>query len=73
MEDSEPSSSSSSGSGVWEKSENSKWIVVAEASHKIPRRARVRPEGSVDPSLGIHKFISKFEVSSGQFIISNKY
>ena len=53
---------SAPGSGVWEKSENSKWMVVAETSHKIPRRKRTRPEGSVDPSLGIHNFISNFEV-----------
>ena len=53
---------SSPGSGVWEKSANSKWITVAEKSHKIPRRARIRSEGSVDPSLGIHSFVNSFEL-----------
>lgn len=54
-------SSSGSGSGVWEKSENSKWIVVAETKHRIPRKARVRTVASVDPSLGIREFITSFE------------
>ena len=53
---------SASGSGVWEKSENSRWVVVRETKHKIPRRSRQRSVGSVDPSLGIHKFVTKFEV-----------
>ena len=53
---------STSGSGVWEKSENSRWVVVRETKHKIPRRSRQRSVGSVDPSLGIHKFVTKFEV-----------
>lgn len=54
--------SSRSGSGVWEKSENSRWIVVAETSHKLPRRTRFQASGSVDPSLGIHKYLNKFEI-----------
>ena len=53
---------SHSGSGVWEKSGNSKWVVVAETSHKIPRRTRTRTEGSVDPSLAIHNYINSFEI-----------
>ena len=53
---------SHSGSGVWEKSGNSRWVVVAETSHKIPRRTRTRTEGSVDPSLAIHNYINSFEI-----------
>ena len=49
------------GSGVWEKSDNSRWIVVAEGSQKIPR-TRQASEGSVDPGLSIQTFISSFEV-----------
>ena len=49
------------GSGVWEKSDNSRWIVVAEGSQKIPR-TRLASEGSVDPGLSIQTFISSFEV-----------
>ena len=59
--DGDSSSSPGSGSGVWEKSENSKWIVVAETKHRIPRKARVRTVASVDPSLGIREFITSFE------------
>ena len=59
-------SSSGSGSGVWEKSENSKWIVVAETKHRIPRKARVRTVASVDPSLGIREFITSFEPEEPQ-------
>jgi len=54
--------SSHSGSGVWEKSGNSRWVVVAETSHKLPRRTRMQSVGSVDPSLGIHKYLNKFEI-----------
>ena len=61
MESDRDPSSPGSGSGVWEKSENSKWIVVAETKHRIPRRARVRTVASVDPSLGIREFITSFE------------
>ena len=49
------------GSGVWEKSDNSRWMVVAEGSQKIPR-TRQASEGSVDPGLSIQTFISSFEV-----------
>ena len=49
------------GSGVWEKSDNSRWISVAEGSHKLPR-TRLASEGSVDPGLSIQTFISSFEV-----------
>ena len=49
------------GSGVWEKSDNSRWFVVAEGSQKLPR-SRLVSEGSVDPGLSIQTFISSFEV-----------
>ena len=56
------------GSGVWEKSDSSsRWIVVAEGSHKIPRsRLRASSEGSVDPGLSIQTFITSFEVELPQ-------
>ena len=64
-------SSSGSGSGVWEKSENSKWIVVAETKHRIPRKARVRTVASVDPSLGIREFITSFEPEEPPSAVNN--
>jgi len=55
------------GSGVWEKSENKRWIVVVDSSlHRIPGRNRTRSEGSLDPSLSIHSFVSNFEVEELQ-------
>ena len=53
--------SSVSGSGVWERSDNSRWMVVAEGRHRIPRSSRAS-EGSVDPGLSIQNYITNFEV-----------
>ena len=69
--DGDSSSSPGSGSGVWEKSENSKWIVVAETKHRIPRKARVRTVASVDPSLGIREFITSFEPEEPEVNVNN--
>jgi hypothetical protein len=62
----EESTSTTPGSGVWEKSENKRWVVVMDTNHRIPSRNRTRSEGSLDPSLSIHSFVSRFEVEEQQ-------
>ena len=62
----EECTSSTPGSGVWEKSENRRWVVVMDTNHRIPSRNRSRSEGSLDPSLSIHSFVSRFEVEKQQ-------
>ena len=51
-----------SGSGVWERSENRRWVVVRNTNHMIPSRTRARSEGSLDPCLSIQRFINNFDV-----------
>jgi len=54
------------GSGIWEKSENKRWVVVDTSLHRIPRRNRMTSEGSLDPSLSITSFVTNFEVEEQQ-------
>lgn len=63
----EQSSHNIPGSGVWEKFENRRWVVVMDTDHhRIPSRNRTRSEGSLDPSLSIQSFVSNFEVEEQQ-------
>eukprot|EP00092_Neocalanus_flemingeri_P029865 GFUD01032430.1.p1 GENE.GFUD01032430.1~~GFUD01032430.1.p1 ORF type:complete len:240 (+),score=62.59 GFUD01032430.1:58-720(+) len=48
-------------SGVWERSENRRWLVVMNSNHRIPSRTRARSEGSLDPCLSIQSFINNFD------------
>ena len=50
-----------SSSGVWEKSENKKWVVVRCTHHRIPCRSKSKSENTLDPSLSIHSYIRNFE------------
>ena len=54
------------GSGVWERSENRRWVVVMNTNHRIPSMTRARSEGSLDPSLSIQRFVTNFEVEEQQ-------
>ena len=55
------------GSGVWERAENRRWMVVRGGRHRIPGRAHCRSEGSgVDPSLGISSYLAAFELEVAQ-------
>ena len=66
IQDEKECTSTTPGSGVWEKSENRRWVVVMDTNHRIPSRNRTRSEGSLDPSLSIHSFVSRFEVEEQQ-------
>ena len=48
-----------SGSGIWERSENSRWIVVNNPI--IPMIDRVANEYSLNPDLGITQYLHNFE------------
>ena len=63
-----------SGSGIWERSENSRWIVVNNPI--IPMIDRVANEYSLNPDLGIMQYLHNFEAepelrSENARIVSN--
>lgn len=48
-----------SGSGVWERTENRRWIAVHQ--HRIPNRKRSISESSLVTDLGTGQFVNRFE------------
>ena len=66
IQDEKECTSTTPGSGVWEKSENRRWVVVMDTNHRIPSRNWTGTEVSLDPSLSIRSFVSRFEVEEQQ-------
>jgi hypothetical protein len=58
-EDGEESRDEWNGSGIWEKTENRRWIAVA--NHIIPRIDPSAPDSSLVSGLGIGQYVENFE------------
>lgn len=70
QDDDDVSSDDWSGSGIWEKTENRRWIVVDD--HIIPRIDRSVPDSSLVPGLGIGQYIENFEIETEMVLNSSK-